>query len=148
VVCTSPIYIGAMHVLGVVGLLSWFVGGGWRGSLELPRPLVIGVVSTVHVQGVGGGRGEAALRSALFWFCFFRACSVAPGSPDDNSSTPGRKLCRPELQEPQRDTLNLKLIMAASIRLELFRSGGAQRFIPCGFQGDESSRLHASLHRP
>lgn len=63
VVCTFLICFGAMHVLGVVGL-SWFVGGGWRGSLELPRPLVIGVVSTVHVQCVGGGRGEAALRSA------------------------------------------------------------------------------------
>jgi hypothetical protein len=56
-----------MHVLGVVGLLSWFVGGGWRGSLELPRPLVIGVVSTVHAQRA---IGEAALRSAIFWDFF------------------------------------------------------------------------------
>jgi hypothetical protein len=145
VVCTSPIHIGAMHVLGVVGLLSWFVGGGWRGSLELPRPLVIGVVSTVHVQRA---IGEAALRSAIFWF-FFRSFIVASGSPSDTSGTPGRKLCRPEPQEPQRDTLNLKLIMAASIRLELFRSDWCTIFdLMCGFQGDESLRLHASSHRP
>ena len=66
---------------------------------------------------------------------------MAPGIPDDNSSTPGRKLCRPEPQEPQHDTLNLKLIMAASIRLELFCSDGALRFISCGAFTETKARV-------
>jgi hypothetical protein len=36
-VVTFLICVGAMHVLVVVGLLSYSVGGGWRGSLWLPR---------------------------------------------------------------------------------------------------------------
>jgi hypothetical protein len=45
-----------------------------------------------------------------------RSFIVAPGQPSDDSSTPRRKLCLTSAAgTPQRESINLMLIMAASI---------------------------------
>ena len=110
--CTFLIWVGAMHVLGVVDLLSGFVDEGWQGSLGLPRRGCTWCWCGQHCSCQLRQRAiwVAALRSAMLGS--YRSFVAPPGRPSDDSSTPGRKLCPSSAAgTPQHCSINLSLII-------------------------------------
>lgn len=112
---TFLICLGAIRVLGVVGLLSCFVGGGWRESLGLPRHG--STCSTVRqhcscCQWHQGAIGVAALRSAMFWSIDHPLWRL--GGRATTAVRLDASCVTTAAGKPQRESINLLFIMAAT----------------------------------